>query len=71
MVKGVFITPKPCCLQGNKGLKSLLSLVALMKDKYPLHIINKMLSVANTLRDLLYIYRCRDVITSNINNSHN
>jgi hypothetical protein len=38
-------------------------------DKYFLHIINEMENVVGPLKDLLYIYRCRDMIISNMNSS--
>jgi hypothetical protein len=52
----------------------------LMRDKYSLHIINKekknllhiineMKNIVGILRDFSYIYRCRKIITSYMNNS--
>jgi hypothetical protein len=34
-----------------------------MRNKYPLHIINVIVSVVGLLRDLLYIYKCKETIT--------
>jgi hypothetical protein len=42
-----------------------------MKDEYPLHIINEIISMVDLLRDLLYAYECRDIITSGMNYSYN
>ena len=36
---GVFITPEPCHFQRREGLENPLLSVALMKDKYSLHIL--------------------------------
>jgi hypothetical protein len=43
-------------------MKSPLFSVALIRDKYLLHIINKKISVICLLRDLLYIYKCKNII---------
>jgi hypothetical protein len=56
MVEGVFLSPEPYHFQRREGLKSPLLSVILLRDKYPLHIINEMLSVVGPLKDLLYIY---------------
>jgi hypothetical protein len=32
-----------------------------IRDKYPLHIINKMISVVGLLRNFLYIYKCKEI----------
>jgi len=56
MVQGVFIPPEPCHFQRKERLKSPLLLVTLMRDKYILHIINKIRSMVDPLRDLIYTY---------------
>jgi hypothetical protein len=38
--------------------------VALMKNKYPLHVINEMISMAGPLKDFVYIYEYRKIIAS-------
>jgi hypothetical protein len=43
--------------------------MALIRDKYQLHIINDMISVVGYLRDLIYIYKYREIITFDMNNS--
>jgi hypothetical protein len=42
-----------------------------MKDEYPLHIINEIISMVDLLRDLLDTYKCREIITSGMNYSYN
>jgi len=51
MVQWVFISPIPYCFQRKKLLKGDLLLMTLMNDKYPLHIINEMISVVGFLRN--------------------
>ena len=45
--------------------------MALMRDKYPLYIINEMINIIGLLRDFLYIYKCKEIITFNMNNTCN
>jgi hypothetical protein len=71
MVHGVFISPEPCRFQRRKGPKSSLLLVTLMEDKYSLHIINEIISMVDPLRDLLYTYEFREIITLDMNYSYN
>jgi hypothetical protein len=52
-------------------LKSPLFFVVLMRDKYLLHIINEIVSVVGLLKDLLYIYKYREIITSYIKDLYN
>jgi hypothetical protein len=35
-----------------------------MEDKYPVHIINEIVSMVGPLRDLVYTYKYREIITS-------
>jgi hypothetical protein len=56
MVEGVFIPTKPCCFQKREWLKSHLLLTTLIEDKYILHIINKIVSMIGSLKDLVYTY---------------
>jgi hypothetical protein len=42
-----------------------------MNDKYLLHIINEIISVVGLLKKILYIYKCRKIITSDMDNSCN
>jgi hypothetical protein len=35
-----------------------------MRDKYPLHIINEIVSMVGLLRDLVYTYEYKDIIIS-------
>jgi len=71
MVHGVFISLEPCRFQRRKGSKSSLLLVKLMEDKYSLYIINEIISMVDPLRDLLYTYEFRKIITSDMNYSYN
>jgi len=43
--------------------------MTLVKDKYLLYIINEM-KMIGLLRDFLYIYKCKDIITFDINSSY-
>jgi hypothetical protein len=45
-------------------------MMTLMKDKYFLYIINEMKNIIGQLRNLLYIYIYRDIITSYMNSSY-
>ena len=38
--------------------------MVLMRDKYPLHIINEIKSMTDPLRDLVYTYEYKEIITS-------
>ena len=60
----VFIPLEPYRFQRMERLESPLLLVILMRDKYPLHIINKIISLVGLLRDIVYKYEYRDIITS-------
>jgi hypothetical protein len=42
-----------------------------MRNKYHLHVSNKIVSMVDFLKDLLYIYKCREIITFYVNNSYN
>jgi hypothetical protein len=42
-----------------------------MRNKYPLHIINEMVRVVDSLSDFLYIYKYREIITFDMNKSYN
>jgi hypothetical protein len=64
MVQGVFIPSKPCHFEKEEELESPLLSVALMKNKYPLHVINEMISMAGPLKDFVYIYEYRKIIVS-------
>jgi hypothetical protein len=44
--------------------------MVLMKDKYILYIINEMKNMIDLLRDFLYIYKRKDIITSDMNSSY-
>ena len=68
MIQWVFIPLEPYCFQRKKLLKGALLLMTLMNDKYLLHIINEIISVVGFLRNFLYIYKCRKIITSDIDN---
>jgi hypothetical protein len=56
MVLGVFIPSKPCLFQRKERLESPMLLAILMEGKYILHIINKIVSMVRSLRDLVYTY---------------
>jgi hypothetical protein len=45
-------------------LQSPLLSATLMRDKYPLHIINETKSIVGPLRDLVYTYEYKETITS-------
>ena len=45
--------------------------MTLKGDKYPLNIINKIVNMVGPLRDLVYTCEYREIITSDINDSHN
>jgi len=47
----------------EEELKSPLFFATLMEDKYLLHIINETLSIVGPLRDLIYTYKYRKIIT--------
>jgi hypothetical protein len=47
----------------KEELKSPLFFATLMEDKYLLHIINETLSIVGPLRDLIYTYKYRKIIT--------
>ena len=67
MVHRVFIPLEPYRFQRMERLERLeipLLSVILMKDKYPLHIINEIVSMVGLLRDLVYTYEYKDIITS-------
>jgi hypothetical protein len=59
MVHGVFIPPEPCHFQRKERLNSPLLLAILMRDEGSLHIINKIGSMIDPLRDLIYTYKYR------------
>jgi len=63
MVQWVFIPPEPCRFQKRKRLESPLFLVTLMRDKYLLHVINEIISMVGLLKDLVYNYKYREIIT--------
>jgi hypothetical protein len=44
--------------------------MVLMKDKYLLYIINEMKNMIDLLRDFLYIYKHKDIITFDMNSSY-
>jgi len=46
-------------------------LLHLMRNKYPLHIINGKVRVVDSLSNLLYIYKYREIITFDMNKSFN
>jgi hypothetical protein len=46
-------------------------LMTLMRDKYPLHVINEIVSMVGPLKDLLYNYEYRKINTSDMNDSYN
>jgi hypothetical protein len=50
-------------------MKSPLLSVELIRDKYTLYIINKIVSMVGLSRDLLYTYKSKKIITSNMNYS--
>jgi hypothetical protein len=66
----IFIISGPCRLLKNKRLESLLFFMVLMKDKYLLYIINEMKNMIDLLRDFLYIYKRKDIITFDMNSSY-
>ena len=45
--------------------------MTLIKNKHFLHIINETVSVIDLSRDILYTYKYREIITSNMNDSYN
>jgi len=51
-------------------MKSPLLSVELIRDKYTLYIINKIVSMVGLSRDLLYTYKSKKIITSNMNYSY-
>jgi hypothetical protein len=67
----LYVLLEPYRFERRKGLKSSLLLVVLMKNKHLLHIINEITSMMGSLRDLLYIYKYREIITSGRNDSYN
>jgi hypothetical protein len=64
MVQRVFIPLEPYRFQRMERLEIPLLSVILMRDKYPLHIINEIASMVGLLRDLVYTYEYKDIITS-------
>ena len=64
MVQRVFIPLEPYRFQRMERLEIPLLSVILMRDKYPLHIINEITSMVGLLRDLVYTYEYKDIITS-------
>ena len=54
MVHGAFISSEPCRFKKKKLKNPLLSAIS-MGDKYLLHTINKIVSMVNLLRDLIYL----------------
>jgi hypothetical protein len=64
MVQKVFIPLEPYRFQRMERLEIPLLSVILMRDKYPLHIINEIVSMVGLLRDLVYTYEYKDIITS-------
>ena len=50
MVKGVFIPLEPCHFQRKERLKSPLLPTILIRDKYILHIINKIGNMGRSLK---------------------
>jgi hypothetical protein len=44
--------------------------MVLMKNKYLLYIINEMKNMIDLLRDFLYIYKRKDIITFDMNSSY-
>jgi hypothetical protein len=67
----VFIPSKLYCFQKRKGHESPLLVATLMGNKYFLYIINEIISIGGPLRDLVYTYEYRKIITSDMNDSHN
>jgi len=63
MVQWVFIPPEPWRFQRKKRLESPLLLVTLMGGKYLLHIINEIISMVGSFKDLVYTYKYREIIT--------
>lgn len=45
--------------------------MTLIRDKYSLHIINKIVNIIDPLRDLVYTYKYKKIITLNTNDSYN
>ena len=45
--------------------------MTLMGDKYLLHIINEIINMVSLLKDLLYTYEYREIITSDMNDLYN
>ena len=56
MVQGVFIPSEPCLFRRKERLESPMLSAILMKGKYLLHIIHKIVSMVRPLRDLVYTY---------------
>jgi hypothetical protein len=67
----LYVLLEPYHFERREGLKSSLLLVVLMRNKYLLHIINEIVSMMSSLRELLYIYKYREIITSDTNDSYN
>ena len=67
MVYEVFISHEPCRFQIKKRLESPILSSILLRDKYLLHIINKIVSMIGPLRDLVYTYKYRETITIILN----
>jgi len=65
----LFITLQPCRLYETEKLENSLVLMALIKNKYLLHIINKIKKIVGLFIDFLYIYICREMIIPHKTNS--
>jgi len=63
MVQVVLIPFQSCHIQRREGLESPLLSTTLIRDKYLLHIINEIISMVSPLRDYVYIYEYREIIT--------
>jgi hypothetical protein len=62
--KGYLYPQNLVIFKKEEELESPLLLVALMKNKYLLHVINEMISMAGPLKDFVYIHEYRKIIAS-------
>jgi hypothetical protein len=54
---------EPCCFQIRKRLESSLLPATLMGGKYLLDIINKIVNMKSPLKNLVYTYKYREIMT--------
>jgi len=66
MVYEIFIPSKPCYFYSNKGLKSPMLSATLIRNKYFLHIINEIINIAGSLKNLVYTYKYKKKIITSI-----